>query len=235
MSANPKNNLRILSGKIPQFYGMIVHWFSTKASLKYPAPPAPATAVLLPWFRPAGRVRVFPEGWGAGARAFQPAAIAGEWRQLEALLSERIPSLTHAVIVLARQPGELLSECQRERLWRAFQVPLFEQIVTEKGSALAMECDAHDGLHVESPALWINSRTTDSQGAATSPKFLLRLTPRPGACRLLGEQWLDSSPCGCGRKTPRLKLRDSAISPAGRAPDSARAIAPAGGGSARRA
>jgi hypothetical protein len=181
---------------------MIVHWFSTKASLKYPVPPAPATAVLLPWFRSAGRVRVFPEGWGAAARAFQPAAIAGEWRQLEALLSERIPSLTHAVIVLARQPSELLSESQRERLWRAFQVPLFEQIVTEKGSALAMECEAHDGLHVEWPAL-------------------------------LGERWVDSSPCGCGRKTPRLKLRDSAISPGGRAPDSAPAIAAAGGGSAR--
>jgi hypothetical protein len=180
---------------------MILDWFWAKASLKYPAPPAPATAVLLPWFRPARRVRVFPEGWGAATRAFRPAAIAGEWRQLEALLSERIPSLTHAVIVLARQPSELLSESQRERLWRAFQVPLFEQIVTEKGSVLAMECEAHDGLHVESPAL-------------------------------LGAQWVELSPCGCGRKTPRLKLRDSAISPEGRAPDSARAISAAGGGSA---
>jgi hypothetical protein len=182
----------------------IVDWFWGRASLKYPVPPAPATAVLLPWIRPAGRVRVFPEGWGAGARAFQPAAIAGEWRQLEALLGESIPSLTHAVIVLARQPSELLSESQRKQLWRAFQVPLFEQIVTEKGSVLATECEAHDGLHVESPAF-------------------------------LGEQWVDSSPCACGRKTPRLKLRDAAISPAGRTPDSARAIAAAGDGSAPRA
>jgi hypothetical protein len=183
---------------------VILDWFWAKASLKYPVPPAPATAVLLPWFRPAKRVRVFPEGWGARARAFQPAAIAGDWSQLEALLTDRIPSLTHAVIVLARKPSELLSEDQRKRLWRAFQVPLFEQIVTEKGSALAMECEAHDGLHIESPAL-------------------------------LGEYRVDSSPCGCGRKTPRLKLRDSLISPAVRAPDSARAIAAAGSENARRA
>jgi hypothetical protein len=183
---------------------MIFNWFWAKAALKYPVPPAPATAVLLPWFRSARRVRVFPEGWGARARAFEPAAIAAEWRQLEALLNERIPSLTRAVIVLARQPSELLSESQRERLWRTFQVPLFEQIVTGNGSVLAMECEAHDGLHVESRALF-------------------------------PEQWFDSSLCGCGRKTPRLKRRDSAISPPARGSDSAAAIAAAGGGSARRA
>ena len=199
-----ENNLRIFPAKSSKYYVTIVDWFWGKGSLKYPVPPAPATAVLLPWFRPAGRVRVFPEGWGAGARAFRPAAIVAEWRQLEGLLSERLPSLTHAVIVVARQPSELLRESQRERLWRSFQVPLFEQIVTDKGSTLAMECEAHDGLHVESPAL-------------------------------LGEQRLDSSPCGCGQKTPRLKLCDSAISPARRGPGSARAIAAAGGGSARRA
>jgi hypothetical protein len=31
-------------------------------------------------------------------------------------------------------------------------------------------------------SLWRNSRTTDSLGAATSPTFLHRLTPRPPAC-----------------------------------------------------
>ncbi|HEY6341579.1 MAG TPA: YtcA family lipoprotein [Bryobacteraceae bacterium] len=33
-------------------------------------------------------------------------------------------------------------------------------------------------------SLWGNSRTTDSPGAATSPEFVIRLTPRPAACAL---------------------------------------------------
>jgi hypothetical protein len=28
-------------------------------------------------------------------------------------------------------------------------VPVFEQILADDGSLLAMECEAHDGLHVE--------------------------------------------------------------------------------------
>ncbi|HEY7335156.1 MAG TPA: hypothetical protein VH639_09750 [Bryobacteraceae bacterium] len=123
-------------------------------------------------------MRVFPQGWGAEAEAFQPAAIAGDWPRLQALMDEEIPSLTHAVVVLARHPGELLTDSQRRDLWRAFRVPIFEQIVAANGALLAAECEAHDGLHVESPKLNLDSG------------FGLTLAPEP---------------CGCGRTTPRLK------------------------------
>jgi hypothetical protein len=149
-------------------------FFTRKAALVYPVPPAPATAVLQPWFRPRALVRVFPQGWDAAAAAFAPAAIAGTWPQLEALLPEKIPSVTHALIVLARPGDPRLTSEQRDKLWRAFRVPLFEQIIGDRGVLLAAECEAHDGLHVEMPAF--------------SPDL-----PR------------ETAPCGCGRKTPRLK------------------------------
>jgi len=168
----------------------------------YPVPPAPRTAVLVPWFRnifgdgfrdavtsafpdaasskwgatlfAAQPIRVFREGWGIAAAEYAPAAIAGTCEQLRELTPWRIPSLTHAVIVLARPDGKRLSDLDRDRLWRAFQVPVFEQIVALSGELLAFECEAHDGLHVESPDLPLDGET------------------------------LFVEPCPCGRKTPRI-------------------------------
>ena len=153
---------------------MFLNWPRNKAALSYPVPPAPATAVLVPWFRTSGRVRVYGTGWDPRVAGFKPAAIAATWSQLEALLNERIPSLSHALIVLAQSPSELLSEARRDRLWRSFRVPIFEQIVSTNGELLAAECEAHHGCHIESPAL-----TYDLSHITTEP-------------------------CGCGRTTPRI-------------------------------
>src|SRR5262249_36594957 len=154
-------------------------WKTRKAPLVYPVPgpggSAPRTAVLVPWVRSNRAVRVFPDGWDAVAASSAPAAVAGSWPQLEALIGEEIPSLTHAVIVLARSPDQLLTEAQRDRLWRAFRVPVFEQILGEDGALLAAECEAHDGLHVESPKLDVKAA------------------------------WMDTRACGCGRSSPRIK------------------------------
>jgi hypothetical protein len=94
---------------------------------------------------------------------------------LEALCDASIPSLRNALIALVR-PGEPpLTEDNRARLWRAFRVPVFEQRIDQSGRLLAAECEAHDGLHVESPDV----------------------SPRSG-------EVLETEPCGCGRTTPRL-------------------------------
>jgi hypothetical protein len=156
-----------------------VEWLSRltgrKAALVYPIPPAPPTVVLVPWFRSSGVVRVFSGGWSAAAAAFAPEAIAGTWPQLEALLPEKIPSLTHALIVVARADEPLVTLAQRRRLWNAFGVPVFQQIVGANGSLLGAECEAHDGLHIESSKF-------AAAGGLVEP-----------------------APCGCGRKTARLK------------------------------
>lgn len=144
----------------------------------YPVHPAPRTAVLVPWFHEsvlASRpLRIFPNGWNEDAAAFAPAAVAGTFEQVSALARTGIASLTHAVIVLCRPEEARLSEADRDHLWATFRVPVFEQVIGKAGKLLAAECEAHDGLHVESPSL-----------------------------PLEGED-LDVTPCPCGRKTPRI-------------------------------
>jgi hypothetical protein len=143
--------------------------------LVYPIPPAPPTAILVDGFRSSGNTRVFEKGWNDEAASFAPAAIAAAPAQLDALRGTPIPSLRNAVIALVRPDEPRLTEEDRERLWRAFRVPVFEQRIDESGCLLASECEAHDGLHIETR----------------------ELSPRPG-------EVLETAPCGCGRTTPRL-------------------------------
>lgn len=120
---------------------------SRKAAFVYPLGKAPRTAVLVPWFRAKDAVRVFDHGWSPEASAYAPEAIAATREQLLALVYSA-PDVSHALIALA-QPGQpWLTPADREHLWRAFHVPVFQQLVTESGELLAMECEAHDGLHL---------------------------------------------------------------------------------------
>jgi hypothetical protein len=149
--------------------------WTKKPALVYPIPPAPPTAVLVDGFRSSGNTRVFENGWNEDALNFAPAALAATPAQLDALRTTPIPSLRNALIALVR-PGEPnLTEEDRERLWRAFRVPVFEQRIDESCTLLAAECEAHDGLHIEAPGL----------------------LPTDG-------EVLETAPCGCGKLTPRL-------------------------------
>ncbi len=68
----------------------------------------------------------------------------------------------------------MLSAADRERLWRAFRVPLFEQVIGPRGELLAAECEAHAGLHIETPGLaWAG-------------------------------HGIETARCACGHATPRL-------------------------------
>ena len=144
----------------------------------YPVAPVPRTAVLVPWFKEAmlfaGPVKVFRKGWSEEVRRFAPGAVAGTSEQMRRLADQEAPALSHAVILLSRPGERRLSDADRDALWKAFRVPIFEQIIGESGERLAFECEAHDGLHVESAAL------------------------------PLAHEIVDESPCPCGRKTPRI-------------------------------
>jgi hypothetical protein len=157
-----------------------------KSVFRYPMDPAPRTAVLAacfrqPRLRPNYPVRVFPAGWSEEVSAFAPAAIAAPREQLLGLAAiDRPPVVTHAVIALENPGDPMLSAYERQRLWAAFRVPVFEQIIGRDGELLAAECEAHDGLHIETAGLpWEGYR-------------------------------LEVAPCGCGRKTPRLTQAASA-------------------------
>jgi hypothetical protein len=112
-------------------------------------------------------------GWSAETVAFAPAVIVATRAQLLAL-AESAPVLTHALVAVARPTDMLLTAADRDQLWRAFRVPVFEQLIGPRGERLAAECEAHDGLHIEAPShAWT--------GYA-----------------------IDGGLCGCGLRTPRV-------------------------------
>lgn len=145
--------------------------------LAYPILPAPRTAVLIAGFRSKGSIQVFPDGWTEETARFHPQAIAARLPQFRSL--HGIANPTHALILLRNEWEPPLSSDDRDELWRSFRVPVFEQIIDERCHLLASECEAHEGLHVESRSF------------------------------VYGDHEIDHAPCPCGKKSPRLKERES--------------------------
>lgn len=119
---------------------------SKGATFVHPLEPAPKTAILVPGFRPAKNVRVFPYGWTEEVKRFAPAVVAGTYAQLRALSRLNL-ELTHAVVVLSWNVDGTLNSVDRDLLWRAFGLPVFEQVLGPRNELAAYECEAHDGLH----------------------------------------------------------------------------------------
>jgi hypothetical protein len=115
----------------------------------HPIDPAPRTAILATGFRQTRLVRIFPQGWNERARRFQPGSIAGPLEQLRSLALDAWP-LEQAVVVFTYAGVTGISAPDREELWKAFGVPVFEQYLSPRNRLLATECDAHSGLHVVS-------------------------------------------------------------------------------------
>jgi len=58
--------------------------------------------------------------------------------------------LAHSVIAFTYDAGHFLRDDDRDLLWAAFGVPVFEQYLNSMNELLASECEAHAGLHVVS-------------------------------------------------------------------------------------
>ncbi len=115
----------------------------------HPMDSEPRTAVLAPGFQETKTVRVFPYGWNERAERFRPTSIAGPSEHLRKLALRNI-RLEHAVMAFTYEGQTGLSHQDREMFWNAFGVPVFEQYLGSGNELLAMECDAHSGLHVVS-------------------------------------------------------------------------------------
>ena len=85
--------------------------------------------------------------------------MAGTLAQIESLAG--VVQLSHALIVFRDEFEPRLTDPERDRLWRAFQVPVFEQMIAPDGTLYAWECEAHDGLHVASARLDIGKHPID--------------------------------------------------------------------------
>jgi len=113
----------------------------------HPMDPTPRTAILAPGFQESKLVRVFPAGWTEEAARFHPSSIAGPMEQLRSLAKNGF-ALGHAVVAFTYQGHAGLSDDDRDLFWDSFGVPVFEQHLGPGNELLAMECEAHAGLHV---------------------------------------------------------------------------------------
>jgi hypothetical protein len=104
--------------------------------------------------------------------------------------SMALPRVDAAVIAFTGICHGELTELERDLFWRVFQVPVFEHFLSPDGRILAMECDAHDGLHL-----------LDSDA------------PLPGF-----RAFLDTATCGCGNPQPRLSRLERLTAPSAPTP-----------------
>lgn len=143
---------------------------------------------------------------------YRPAGLAGPVSRLVWLAREvlnekvRLDSLCTAVIAFTGLRHGCLNAADRDLLWRAFQVPLFEQFRGFSRELLAAECDAHDGLHIRSDNAIFETASPDGEALLTcldcSDYTLLRMGTEMSAR-------LETAVCGCGDSTPRLvEVRD---------------------------
>ena len=167
-----------------------------------PWPPATRIAFVAPWFD-ARHGPVFSSFSDPELAAWSPDVIAAP---LEALL-ELAEAVLHggaegpeAQIGLAPLTGvgrPPIHPAQRNLLWLALRMPVFEQFRGPAGELLAWECEAHTGLHVVSGRAEFSLRRGD-------PEIRLRLgrdslyVPTGIAGRI------ETEPCACGRPGPRL-------------------------------
>jgi hypothetical protein len=113
----------------------------------HPMDPMPRTAILAPGFQQTKLTRVFPGGWNEAAERFQATSIAGPLEQLHRLVGQDIRP-KHSVVAFSYEGQEGLTSADRELFWATFGVPVFEQLLGAGNELIAMECDAHDGLHL---------------------------------------------------------------------------------------
>jgi hypothetical protein len=100
----------------------------------------------------------------------------------------RLPRLV-LLVVLTDPSSAPLDEEARETLWRAFSVPLFENLLDAEGNVIARECEIHDGLHIVNASdicirqgeLWAQNRATGLSGS------------------------ISQDYCECGSETPKLR------------------------------
>jgi hypothetical protein len=156
-----------------------------RRTLQFPLRTQVRTAILEKGFIPERTARVFDPADLSSLAEWAPEAIVAPLRTAMRLAEMHktgvldLPGLS-VVVVLTDIDGEPLGEDHREHLWRAFGVPVFEQLRGSEGDVVARECEVHDGLHVD-PAAKVAEEL-----------------------RMLNAAMVNE-PCECGSETPRVR------------------------------
>lgn len=160
------------------------------------------------------------------AAAFHPLFVVGYVSSLESFIrygQERhlqLPEL-RAVLAMAEPVYDSLRQLVRE----ALNVPLFNTYGSREFMSIGVECDAHQGLHINAENILLE---TQDPVAGRSSQFLVTDLHNYGMPFIryeIGDVGaLDSTPCSCGRGLPRvasiegrsldvLRARDSRVVP----------------------
>jgi hypothetical protein len=108
------------------------------ASVRYPLQPRPRIA----HFQASDQ---FDPG-DAGTAAFPASMLPRVW--------DSVWTPLYPVVVFTGPGYGVLTEEDREQIWRRWGVPVYEQMMDSDGRVVAEECDAHDGLHLVAGAAW---------------------------------------------------------------------------------
>jgi len=163
-------------------------------------------------------VEGIPAGWRA-LLSGRPETLVGSFAALLRLTSA--PPSIRRIVVSSRVTTGVLSEEQREALWQAFELPVFERLIGLDGELLAWECAAHAGLHLEAEHALIEGPNGDEAEMVLTSLAGLRYPLVRLRTGLVAR--CDTARCGCGEHSPRLLL--STPAPALRKPPG-RACAP---------
>jgi hypothetical protein len=125
--------------------------------LRFPLPVPSRLAVVGADFHLASHMRAFEAGDIRGLVRYAPDAMA---LPVDAALSladsslrglVELPSLKLAIVVFSSVTLHgALEMHHRDLLWKAFGLPVFEQLLGADGRVIARECEVHDGLHLGS-------------------------------------------------------------------------------------
>jgi hypothetical protein len=176
----------------------------------------PRTAILTRGFEQSSQVRVFADHWGKNLKRFGATALAApvsKVRELAAAIESghnEIQQLRHFVVSFTGADHGEICEEDHERFWRVFQVPVFEQRLGFDGRMIAYECEAHDGLHIETERAAFEE-TPGSELLLTSLTDLRYPTLRVGT-RMAGRIQHDC--CDCGTASARVITGQQLLAPA---------------------
>jgi phenylacetate-CoA ligase len=169
------------------------------------------------------------EKYHADLEEFRPdliQAYASSADLLAAFLESRgiRPSYPRRAIISA---AERLRPEARARIERVFRVPVFNRYGSREVSAIAAECEEHDGLHIHMPG-YIVETVDPASGAPVREQpgeiviTVLNNFAMPFIRYRIGDIGiLTSRPCKCGRQTDRLldvlgRTSDNFVMPDGR-------------------
>jgi len=127
-----------------------------RETLRFPLPVPSRLAVIDAEFHVAAHMRAFDSSDIRGLVGYAPeamalpldAALSLADRKLRGLLE--LSSLKFAIVVFSSVDLNGSFEAHhRDLLWKAFGLPVFEQLRGGNGKVIARECEVHNGLHLD--------------------------------------------------------------------------------------